>query len=107
MDFAQLIADLRSERDRVQQAIDALEALAGTGTAVGTTPKASRPASGPRRMSVAARRRISEAAKKRWANVKGRKAAPTRGMSAAARKRLSALAKARWAKRKKEGKTRL
>jgi hypothetical protein len=61
-------------------------------------------------MSAAARKRISEATKARWAKWKGKsapkksaagkaKARPT--MSAAARKKLSVLMKARWAAKKK------
>jgi hypothetical protein len=59
-------------------------------------------------MSAAARRKISMAAKARWAKVKGAKAkspvAPMasqkkkRTMSAAARQKISLAAKARWAK---------
>jgi hypothetical protein len=56
-------------------------------------------------MSAAARNRISEAMKQRWAKWKG-KSAPKKSkgrpaMSAAARKKLSTLMKARWAARKK------
>jgi hypothetical protein len=56
-------------------------------------------------MSAAARKRISNAMKQRWAKWKG-KSAPKKtkarpAMSAAARKKLSALMKARWAARKK------
>ena len=56
-------------------------------------------------MSAAARKRISDAMKQRWAKWKG-KSAPKKAkgrppMSAAARKKLSALMKARWAARKK------
>jgi hypothetical protein len=54
-------------------------------------------------MSAAARKRISEAMKQRWAKWKGKSApkkAKTRpAMSAAARKKLSALMKARWQQR--------
>ena len=61
-------------------------------------------------MSAAARKRISEAMKRRWAKWKRKsvpkksaraktKARPT--MSAAARKKLSDLMKARWAAKKK------
>jgi hypothetical protein len=50
------------------------------------------------------RRKISEAAKARWAK---RKAGKTRTISPAARARLSKLAKARWAKARKAGKTKL
>jgi hypothetical protein len=54
-------------------------------------------------MSAAARNRISEAMKQRWAKWKG-KSAPKKtkarpAMSAAARKKLSALMKARWQQR--------
>jgi len=66
------------------------------------------------RMSAAAKAKISAAAKLRWANVKGAKAAakskaspaPKKkgGMSAAGRARISAAAKARWAKLKAAGK---
>jgi len=56
-------------------------------------------------MSAAARKRISEAMKQRWAKWKG-KSAPKKTkarppMSAAARKKISALMKARWAARRK------
>ena len=56
-------------------------------------------------MSAAARKRISDAMKQRWAKWKG-KSAPKKAksrhpMSAAAKKKLSALMKARWAARKK------
>jgi hypothetical protein len=61
-------------------------------------------------MNAAARKRISQAMKARWAKRKGKsapkksapaktKAGPT--MSAAARKKLSELMKARWAAAKK------
>jgi hypothetical protein len=56
-------------------------------------------------MSAAARKRISDAMKQRWAKWKGKSAPKTaksrRPMSAAARKKLSALMKARWAAREK------
>jgi hypothetical protein len=108
MDTAQIIAELRSERDRLDQAIAALEGLAGApGRAVATMPSVAKPAAGRRRISAAGRKRIAEAAKRRWAKVKAAHAAPSRHLSAGARKRLSELAKARWAKRKREGKTRL
>lgn len=64
-------------------------------------------------MSAAARRRISEAVKARWAartksnratqaaSGKGKKATRSQHMSVAGRKRLSALMRVRWAERKK------
>jgi hypothetical protein len=65
-----------------------------------------------RRMSAAARKRISAAMKQRWAKWKGKsapkkaktapkKSAGRKPMSAAMRKKLSAMMKARWAERKK------
>jgi hypothetical protein len=53
-----------------------------------------------RTLSLAARRKISAAAKARWAKIKGTaKAAPKkRTMSLAARRKIAAAARARWAK---------
>ncbi len=128
MDTTRILADLRAERNRIDQAISALESLAATGTAANrghAKPKggtifqvgANRPSRpGRRTMSAAAKKRISEAAKKRWARLRAiseakppaaqkpasaKKAAPARHMSAAARKRISEAAKKRWAARRK------
>jgi hypothetical protein len=62
-----------------------------------------------RKLSSAARARISAAAKKRWANIRRSKlaAAPKRSMSAATKARLAAVARARWKRAKAEGKTAL
>jgi hypothetical protein len=104
-----LLAELRSERGRIDQAISALEGLAGPpGPRRGRPPKSgATPTVTPRRrrMSASARKRISEAMKQRWAKWKG-KSAPKKArgrppMSAAARKKLSALMKARWAAKQK------
>jgi hypothetical protein len=67
MDTQQILSELEAERDRLEQAISALKgslsgrrgaAPAGTGTR------------GRRRLSAAAKRRISEMMKKRWAERK-------------------------------------
>ena len=53
------------------------------------------------KLSAATRRKMAEAAKKRWAKVNGKaEAAPKkrRTMSAATRQKMAAAAKARWAK---------
>jgi hypothetical protein len=57
-------------------------------------------------MSLAARRKISAAAKARWAKIKGTaKAAPKkRTMSMAARRKIAAAARARWARVRAEKK---
>lgn len=94
MDTRGILAELRAERQRIDQAITALGSLDHTGR---NTKKRGR-----HRMSAAGRKRISEAAKAMWARRK--KARTTRHMSAATRKRLSELAKQRWADKKNKTK---
>jgi len=107
MNFDQIVSDLKAERAKLDQAIQALE---------GSSPRRGRPpksAPRTRTMSPAARKRISAAMKLRWTQRKGRTPAkkakaparkPTRKpMSPATRKKLAALMKARWAARKKAG----
>lgn len=102
MDIQQILADLRVNRDRLDAAIFALEGAR-------CQPRRGRPRESQqltlarphkRTMSSAARKRISEAMKKRWAKWKGKsapkKSANRPAMSAAAKKKLSALMKARW-----------
>lgn len=81
MDIQTLVSDLKVERNRIDQVISALEELISS-----SPPRRGRPAKGKqgatlvkkgRRMSAAARRRISEAMKKRWATWHG-KSAPKR-----------------------------
>lgn len=60
MDLERIVAELKSERDRVDQAI---VALSGTRT----VRRVGRPAGRKRRMSAEGRRRIAIAAKRRWA----------------------------------------
>ena len=73
MDIQNVLADLKREKARLEAAIEALEGLgsgrkrgpgrpAGSGKATGGTKR--------RHMSAAARRRISEMMKKRWAERK-------------------------------------
>lgn len=71
MNTSQLIAQLRQERDKLDAAISALEGLDGTparkptGKAGAGTKGQAKPAK--RKISAAARRKMSEAAKLRWA----------------------------------------
>jgi len=77
------------------------------GAILGSSP-ATTPTKGPKKMSAAARARISAAAKARWAKIKGTAkpaVQPKQMMSAAARAKLSAKLKAIWAKRKAGKKT--
>jgi hypothetical protein len=112
MDIQNLVSDLKAERNRLDQAISALEVLTSTAPRRGRPPKATSTGGKRRRMSPAARKRISEAMKQRWAKWKGKsapklakatpkKTAVRRSMSATAKKKLSALMKARWAAKQK------
>jgi hypothetical protein len=114
MDTSSILKDLRTERDRIDRAILALEGLGGAGTLKATAPSA-QPAlaktRGRRKMSPAGRKRISMMMKARWAARRKQTAKPAstkagarKPMSAAVKKRLSLLAKARWAARKKAAK---
>jgi hypothetical protein len=120
MDIQGIVAQLRQEASRIENAIAALMGLSsqpvrrGPGRPAGS--KNAMAASKPKRrtMSPAARKRISAAMKLRWAQRLGKSApkkaaAPSKKVAArkpmgpAARKKLSALAKARWAAAKKAG----
>lgn len=102
-----IVAILRSERNRVARQLDGLNAAlaAFAGLYVGKSS-----GGGRRRLSAAARARIAAAQRARWAKIKGRKAATSslsgkrkgnRTMSAAAKAKIAAAQRARWAKIKK------
>jgi hypothetical protein len=106
MDTNRILAELRAERDRIDQAISAIEAVNSTGRRkVGRPPGPARKAHRRGGMSPAARTKLSRLLKQRWAQGKmkpGVKRAqaskPGRRMSRAARKRIAAAQRARWAK---------
>jgi hypothetical protein len=88
---------LKSEKDKVTRQLNglnaALAAFAGTYKIGSSRPR--------RKMSAAARARISAAQKARWASRRGQKVvsiAPKRHISAAGLARIRAAARARWAK---------
>ena len=95
------IVELKTQLERLQSQLEALVGSSSPAPAKKTVHK-------KRTMSAAARRKISLAAKARWAKVRGNKAkSPAaakvshkikRTMSAAARQKISLAAKARWAK---------
>jgi len=71
MDTNRILAELRAERDRIDQAISALEAVNSTGRPrAGRPPKAARKVRRRGRMSAAARRKMSRLMKQRWAQGK-------------------------------------
>jgi hypothetical protein len=65
MDTANIIAELEAERDRLDSAIAALQ-----GSRNKRRTPTGRPDGRKRRLSAAARRKIGEAMKKRWAERK-------------------------------------
>jgi hypothetical protein len=121
MDIHQILDDLKAVFSRLDGAITALEGSdASSRPRRGRPQKAhsSQPVPGKRKMSPAARKRISAAMKLRWAKWHGKsapkkpaapakKAFARKALGPAARKKLSALAKARWAAAKKAGATTL
>jgi hypothetical protein len=89
MDTSRILAELRTERDRLSQAIVAIEALDETAVsrqlarktaskAVSTTQQPVR----KRVISAQARERMAEAQRKRWANHKKAAKAPAAKKSA-------------------------
>jgi hypothetical protein len=71
LDIREIISELEAERDRITKAITALQQVRKPYAVTRriSSSAASR-GGGPRRLSAAARKRISEAAKKRWAKAK-------------------------------------
>jgi len=72
MDIHNIVSALRDERDRLEQAIAALEGGNGRkrGRKAGFPGNGRRGRRGRRRLSAAAKKRISEMMKKRWAERK-------------------------------------
>jgi hypothetical protein len=75
MDIAGLLSELRSQRDRLNQAIAAIEGIASDGARRQTRTAAKRGRRGG--ISAAGRRRLSMLMKRRWAQgkMKGRRRA--------------------------------
>ena len=116
MDLDRIVAELKSEQDRIGRAINALLEGAGLTGRIGRPRKAVVPER-PRGITPAGRKRLAAAMKARWAARKAKSAptskktisaakAPTPkkrggGMTPAGRKRLSEMMKKRWAERRK------
>ncbi len=116
MDTRTILANLKAERYRLDQAIAALESLDGSALAMpaaSTSAKAVSTQPKQRRLTAAGRRKLSAMMKARWAArrkaaAKSAAAKPAskatggrRTMSPATRKRISEAAKKRWAAVKK------
>src|ERR1035437_4560718 len=107
MDTKGILADLRAERDRIDRAIAALEAVGGDAIAKPQSQLAPTKTRG-RRLTPAGRRRLSDMMKARWAARRKAVAKPAakktsghRTMSAAARKKIAEAQRKRWAAVKK------
>lgn len=73
MDVKNIVIELKSERERLDKAITALESISETSASLparSTQATVQAINSPKRRLSAAARRRISEAQKRRWAERK-------------------------------------
>src|SRR6266404_2128309 len=97
-----IIALLKAERDKAAQQVNALDTAIRALSGLNST----RVSHGPRKMSAAARARISASQKARWARVRGQKvvsiAPKHRRISAAGLARIRAATRARWAKIRKK-----
>ena len=92
-----IIAQLKAERDKAAKQVNALDTAIRALSGLNST----RVSHGPRKMSAAARARISASQKARWARARGRKVvsiAPKRRISAAGLANIRAAQRARWAK---------
>src|SRR5208337_3051570 len=75
MDIQTIVSDLRAERNRIDRAISALEGLTSSSSPRRGRPPRAKQAVRPgkkRRMSASARKRISDAMRKRWAKWHGK-----------------------------------
>ncbi len=71
MDIQSILGDLKKQRDSIDKAIAALEGTGGQGRRRGRPAgSVNAPRRGRRHMSAAARKRISEMMKQRWAERK-------------------------------------
>lgn len=73
MDTNRILAELRSERNRIDTAITAIESIgSGNGRRRGRPPGSSTGTRRKHRLTPAGRRRLSEMMKKRWAERRKR-----------------------------------
>jgi hypothetical protein len=111
MPMDDIIKQLEEHRNRIDRAIQVLAGIRSGTISNRRATKAASPAlqrklakaTGHRKMSAAARARISVAQKARWAKSKGQRVVPIaskrkRHISPAGRARIAAAARARWAK---------
>jgi 1,4-alpha-glucan branching enzyme len=102
------LAGFEVQKTRIDQRMAELKAIL-SGDSTQSTPAAVPPQRKPRKMSAAARARIAEAQRKRWANLRGESDPPApaapkakRRLSAAGRRAIIAATKRRWALKRAE-----
>jgi hypothetical protein len=108
-DYRAVLKQLQAERDRLDNAIKAIEGIGRDDTRSARSTGGRR---GRRRLSAAGRARIAAAQRARWAKKRRQKTKATgvergrkpRHMSAAARAKIAAAQRARWAKQRKSEK---
>ena len=96
MNVESILQELRSERERIDQAISALQAIGTPGNRTQPGRRRGRPPGGSAAKSSSA----TKSASTKSGNGRRRR----RGMSPEARKRISEMMKARWAQRRKAAK---
>ncbi|SRR6266536_2457659 len=94
-----IIEQLKAERDKAARQVNALNTAIAALSGLNSAPRLH----GPRKMSAAARARISASQKARWAKARNTVVSigpkhPKRHISAAGLARIRAAQKARWAK---------
>jgi hypothetical protein len=83
------IDGFEAQKKRIDaQIADLRQTLTGNGTRALATPE---PVPGRRKMSAAARKRIADAQRKRWAAMRGRSGQPTTAEGAKPKRRISAI----------------
>ena len=115
LDIQIIVAELRSERDRIEQVIGLLEQDTPIKARVGRPPGSSTPTKPrPGGLTPAGRRKLSAAMKKRWAQkrsasspakaaaLSGATLRKRGGLTAAGRRKLSEAMKKRWAEKKRK-----
>ena len=95
-----IIAPVKAERDKAARQVNALDTAIRALSGMNSAPRLH----GPRKMSAAARARISASQKSRWARTRGQtlvSISPKRHISAAGLANIRKATRARWAKVKK------
>ena len=75
MDTNKILAELKAERDKITKAIEVLTGLSKSPTTKSPSKPAGTKTTSKSRISAAARKKMADAQKKRWAAFRAKKAA--------------------------------